>query len=268
MAVVWKHPEGLLADLPNMQLVSSLGAGVEHILNDPALPSGLRIARIVDDALITSMRNYIVLAVLHIHKRLEIYRTNQRAGRWNKPDPVERPLRIGVLGLGALGGPIARFLAGMGFEVLGYSRRPHRLPGVTCYNAADLSLTAFARRINTLICLLPQTPATEGVLNTALFASMPPGSFLINVARGAHLVEADLLRAMDEGRIEQAWLDVFQAEPLPPAHPFWTRPGIMVTPHIASITNQENAAAVIVENYRRMHAGKDLQYEVDRERGY
>ena len=268
MAVLWKHPEDLLAKLPNLQLVSSLGAGVEHILNDPALPGGLRITRIIDDTLIRSMRNYVVLAVLHIHKQLEVYRANQRAGRWSKPAPVERPLRIGVLGLGTLGRPIARFLAGMGFEVLGYSRSPRRVEGITCYSAADMSLPAFARRINTLICLLPGTPATEGILDGKLFASLPPGSFLINVARGAHLVEGDLLQAMDEGRIEQAWLDVFHAEPLPAAHPFWTRPGITVTPHIASITDQENAAALIAGNYRRMQAGDDLLYEVDREKGY
>ncbi len=268
MAVLWKHPAGLLATLPNLQLASSLGAGVEHILSDATLPAEMRITRIVDEALTVSMRNYVVMAVLDLHKRGEFLRANQRAHRWAKPEPVERSLRIGVLGLGELGGPIARFLAGMGFEVLGYSRRPRRVEGVTCYSAADLPLPTFVRRINTLICLLPRTAATEGVLNYELFAQLPPGSFLVNVARGAHLVEADLLRALDEGRIERAWLDVFHTEPLPPAHPFWDRPEISLTPHVASITNQENAAAIIAENYRRMQQGEDLRYEVDREEGY
>ncbi len=268
MAVLWKHPAGLLATLPKLQLVSSLGAGVEHILSDADLPTPVRITRIVDEALTASMRNYVVMAVLDLHKRGDLLRANQQARRWSKPEPVELPLRIGVLGLGELGGPIARFLAGMGFEVLGYSRRPRRVEGVTCYSAADLPLFDFVRRINTLICLLPRTAATEGILNYQLLAQLPRGSFLINVARGAHLVEADLLRALDEGRIERAWLDVFQTEPLPPSHPFWDRPGVTVTPHVASITNQENAAAIIAENYRRMQQGEALRYEVDREGGY
>lgn len=268
MAVLWKHPAGLLAALPNLQLVSSLGAGVEHILGDAGLPAPVRITRIVDEALTVSMRNYVVMAVLDLHKRGDFLRANQQARHWVKPEPVEWPLRIGVLGLGELGGPIARFLAGMGFEVLGYSRRPRRVEGVTCFSAADESLFHFVRRINTLICLLPRTAATEGMLNYELFAQLPRGSFLINVARGAHLVEADLLRALDEGRVERAWLDVFQTEPLPPTHPFWDRPEITITPHVASITNQENAAAIIAENYRRMQEGKELRYEVDREEGY
>jgi len=268
MAVLWKQPEGLLQSLPNLKLVCSFGAGVEHILHDAALPPQVRVVRIVDKALSISMRNYVVMAVLYLQRQADQYRTNQEQRRWLKPEIVERPLRIGVLGLGALGGPIARFLADMGFEVYGYSKQQHRIEGVACFSADRMRINEFAGRINTLICLLPRTAATEGILNYRLFAQLPPGSFLINVARGAHLIEADLLRAMDEGLIEKAWLDVFQTEPLPPSHPFWTRPGIVVTPHIASITNQENAAVIIAEHYRRMQEGKPLHYEVDREKGY
>ena len=268
MAVLWKHPAGLLAELPNLELVSALGAGVEHILNDADLPPDVRITRIVDDALTASMRNYVVMALLNFNKRLSFFLDRQRQAQWEKPAPLEIPLRIGMLGMGALGGPIARFLASMGFEVLGYSQRPKEVEGVRCISAADEPLTAFAGRINALVCLLPRTAATEGILNYRLFSSMPQGSFLLNVARGAHLVEEDLLRAMDEGIIREACLDVFRSEPLPAGHPFWKQPGILVTPHIASITDLDKAAGIVADNYRRLLNGEALSFEVDRERGY
>lgn len=268
MAVAWKHPTGVLQAFPNLEMVSSLGAGVEHILNDATLPPGLRITRIVDESLTTSMSNYVLMAVLNIHKQLRFYQKNQQEGRWEKPAQVELPLRIGMLGLGALGGSIAASLAGLGFEVLGYSQSPMDIPGVRCLHAREASLVDFARQVNLLICLLPRTAATEGILNYDLFRHMPKGSSLINVARGAHLEEEGLLKAMKEGYIREAWLDVFLEEPLPPAHPFWQHPGIVITPHIASITNQENAAKIIAENYRRWKEGRELLFEVDIKKGY
>lgn len=268
MAVVWKHPPKVLRAFPNLELVSSLGAGVEHILNDVTLPPDLRITRIVDESLTTSMRNYVLMAVLNIHKQLRFYLDNQRAMRWEKPARIEVHLRIGMLGLGALGGSIAASLAALGFGVLGYSQSPKDIPGVRCLHAGEATLAGFVRQVNLLICLLPRTAATEGILNYDLFRYMPKGSFLINVARGAHLEEEGLLKAMEEGYIREAWLDVFKEEPLPKEHPFWQHPGIVITPHIASITNQENAAKVIAENYRRWKEGRELLFEVDREKGY
>jgi len=268
MAVAWKHPPQVLRDFPNLKLVSSLGAGVEHILNDATLPPGLRFTRIVDESLTASMRNYVLMAVLNIHKQLRFYQNNQREARWEKPAQIELPLRIGMLGLGALGGSIAASLAGLGFDVLGYSQSPKDIPGVRCLHAGEIAMPDFARQVNLLICLLPRTAATEGILNYELFRSMPKGSFLINVARGAHLDEKGLLRALKEDCLREAWLDVFREEPLPGKHPFWRHPGVVITPHIASITNQENAAKIIAENYLRWKEGKELLFEVDEGKGY
>jgi glyoxylate/hydroxypyruvate reductase A len=268
MAVVWKHPPGILSEFPSLKLVSSFGAGLEHILAGPPLPPGVRICRIVDEQLVASMRNYVLLGVLHIHKRYRLFEQQQHARRWAKPEPVEVPLRIGILGLGELGSAAAQALAALGFEVWGYSRRPRCLEGVRCLSAADTSLLDFARRINLLVCLLPHTPATAGILNLELFRALPAGACLINAARGAHLQEEDLLQAMREGQIREAWLDVFQQEPLPPEHPFWAQEGIFITPHIASITNQDKGAEIAAENYRRLKNDEPLLFEASREEGY
>jgi len=267
MVILWKHPTDLLTKLPQLGLISSLGAGVEHILNDPFLPAGIPITRIVDEALTVSMRNYVLMCVLNIHKQFLWYIENQREKRWLKPAQVEIPMRIGVLGLGALGSDIACSLAKLGFTVLGYSQSYKQLDGVSCLNSSQ-PLTKFMKQINALICILPSTPATKGILNYELFQHLPKGSALINVARGIHLVEEDLIRAMQEGYINQAYLDVFQKEPLPQEHPFWTQSGIIITPHIASITNQDNAAAIVAENYRRWKKGDVLRFEVDSKKGY
>ncbi len=268
MAVTWKHPPGVLRGFPNLEVVSSLGAGVEHILNDATLPPGLRITRIVDEQLTTSMRNYVLMAVLNIHKQLRFYQNNQQKAHWEKPVQIEIPLRAGVLGLGELGGSIAAALASLGFEVLGYSQTPRDIPGVRCLHEGKATLADFVRQLNLLICLLPRTPITEGILNYELFRNMPKGSFLINVARGVHLDEEGLLRALKEGYIREAWLDVFREEPLPGKHPFWRHPGIVITPHIASITDQESAGKIIAENYLRWKAGRELFFEVDAKKGY
>lgn len=268
VAVVWKHPPNVLKAFPNLGLVSSLGAGVEHILHDATLPPGLRITRIVDESLTTSMRNYLLMAVLNIHKQLLFYRNNQEKARWEKPSQIEIPLRIGILGLGALGGSIAASLASLGFEVSGYSQSPKDIPGVRCLHAGDTTIAGFVRQINLLVCLLPRTADTESILNYKVFRHMPKGSYLINVARGAHLYEKGLLDAIEDGYIREAWLDVFKEEPLPKEHPFWQHPGIVITPHIASITNQEDAAKIIAENYRRWKEGRELLFEVDEKKGY
>lgn len=268
MAVVWKHPAGILNTFPNLKLVSSLGAGVEQILADKNIPPQVAITRIVDGALLSSMRNYVLMAVLNIHKQFRYYQHNQREMRWEKPEPVEIPLRIGLLGLGQLGAGIAQSLVALGFELWGYSLAPRQIEGVRCMHAENVSPADFASNVNLLICLLPLTKATEGILNIGLFRKMPRGSYLINVARGAHLREDDLLQAMKEGRIREAWLDVFREEPLPPSHPFWLYDSIIATPHIASITNQDNAARIIAENYVKLKAGEPLLFEVSREKGY
>jgi len=268
MAVIWKQPPGLLSQLPNLKLVSSLGAGVEHILSDEALPERVRVVRIVEEQLTQSMRNYLLMTVLLIHKQFIHYLENQPKKVWQAPQPVEVPLRIGMLGLGALGERAARALTQLGFSVQGYSRRRKEIPGVRCYGERDISLMDFFGQVNCMICLLPHTPQTENLLDYSLLRHLPPDSYLINVGRGEQLVEADLIRALEEGILRRAILDVFRQEPLPPDHPFWAHPQIVITPHVASITNQENAATLIADNYRRLQRQEPLRYEVDRKLGY
>ncbi len=268
MVVLWKHPPGLLQRLPALRLISSLGAGVEHIINDPDLPAGIRITRIVDEALTSSMRNYVLLCVLHYHKRFLQLRQQQEHRQWVKPDPAERPLKVGILGLGALGTSIARTLADLGFPVYGYRRQGPPLEGIRCFSASKTPLVEFARQVNVLVCLLPSTPATEGILDYGLFSALPRGSALVNVARGSHLVEEDLLPALHDGFLSEVYLDVFREEPLPAGHPFWQDPRIVITPHIASITDQDNAARIIADNYQRLKKGAPLRFEVDRVSGY
>lgn len=268
MALVWKHPAGVLRQFPNLKCIQSFGAGVEHVLNDPDLPAGVPIARIVQNAMTTSMRNYVGMAVLSIHKRMDVYRKQQALKIWKEPNPVELPLRVGILGMGVLGSASARFVADMGFEVYGYSQTRKDISGVTCYGAADISIADFVAQVNVLVCLLPLTSETEGILTYELFSRMPKGSYLINAARGKHLVEEDLLRALDAGFLAGAYLDVFRQEPLPEAHPFWEHPEIVITPHSSSVTNAEEAIGIIVENYTRIESGKPLLFPVEQGKGY
>jgi glyoxylate/hydroxypyruvate reductase A len=268
MAVVWKHPHGCLRQFPNLQLIQSYGAGVEHLLRDQDLPTDIPVTRIVDTCLTDSMKKYIGMAVLAIHKRLDFYLQKQREKIWEAPEPVELDLRIGFLGLGELGAACAAYLHAMGFEVSGFSQSKKSCPGISCFSPEDLSLHRFVENVNVLVCLLPLTPATEGILSYTLLSRMPPGSYLINAGRGGHLVDQDLLRAMDEGIIAGAFLDVFHQEPLPHDHPFWSRTGIFITPHSASVTNPDSAASITAENYRRMKSCLPLLNRVKREKGY
>lgn len=268
MAVVWKHPPGIFSRFPNLQLISSFGAGVEHLLDDPSLPKGIALTRIVDDTLSRSMRNYVMMAVLNIQRQFRTLQHQQRQELWQVPNPIEIPLRVGILGLGMLGTQIAKGLVYMGIPVSGYSQTAKEVSDIKTYSAEDTSLLDFVRKVNTLVCILPLTTETEGILNMELFRAMPRGSFLVNVGRGAQLVEEDLLQALSDELIREAWLDVFSNEPLPPGHPFWKHPCIVITPHIASVTNQEQAARILADNYRRLHSGQNLFFRVDRESGY
>ncbi len=268
MVIAWKQPAGIFQQFPNLRLISSLGAGVEHILNDPDLPKNVAIVRMVDEQLVHSMRNYVLMAILNIQKQLRFYQKNQEFSTWKKAELVNLPVRIGMLGIGALGGSIAQYLAAMGFEVWGYSQSEKAIDGVRCLSSEEVPLTAFASQVNVLVCLLPNTPDTTNILNRQLFEAMPRGSHLINVGRGAQLVEADLLWALDSGILDSAWLDVFKQEPLPSDHAFWTHHKIVITPHIASVTDFQSAAVVFAKHYRHCMNHQPLLFEVDREKAY
>lgn len=267
MAVVWKHKPESLYQYPNLQLVSSMGAGVDHILQDKNMPEKWKVSRIVDPQLSQSMSNYLLAAVLSYHKRLAEWQAKQQQKEWGYSDEPERPVKVGVLGMGELGSDIAVKLAGLGFPVYGYSNTPKNIKGVESIAGED-KLDSFLQKVNLLICLLPLTTKTRDFLNKDLFKRCSRGTYLINVARGEHLVEEDLLWALDKGYLKGAMLDVFRQEPLPADHPFWEHEAITISPHIASVTHAEAAIPQLIENYRRQQQGAELLNEIDRNKEY
>lgn len=267
-AVVWQIEAGVLKTFPNLRFIFSLGAGVDHLLADPDLPKGVPICRVVDRNLTRRMTEYVLLHTLRFHRRQPEYDAQQRRSEWRELyAPTAQERRVGIMGLGELGSDAARKLAAIGFRVAGWSRTAKRIKGIESFDGAA-ALDQFLARSEILICLLPLTPETDGVLNAALFAKLPKGACLINAARGGHLVEEDLLEALESGQIAYAALDVFHTEPLPPEHPFWRHPRITVSPHVASITDPRTVADLIVENVRRCQAGRPLLHVVDPEVGY
>lgn len=267
MALVWRHQPQSLYQYPNLELISSMGAGVDHIMKDKNMPAHWKISRIVDPQLTQSMSNYLLAAVLSAHKRLDKWREAQAQKEWAHSDEPELPLSIGVLGMGELGSDIALKLAGLGLPVYGYSNRPKSLKGVESMAGED-QLEPFLDSVNVLICLLPLTEKTKDYLNKDFFSKCREGTFLINVARGQHLVEEDLLWALDQGFLSRALLDVFREEPLPSGHPFWEHPAISITPHIASVTEPAAAIPQMMENYRRLLNKEEPANVIDRGRGY
>ena len=267
-ALVWRPEPGLLASLPNLKLILSLGAGVDHILCDPNLPRGVPIVRLVDPYLADAMGEYVVLQVLRLHRQDLDYGAQQQAGIWRELDQKnagERP--VGILGFGEIGRNAGRKLTGLGFEVGLWSRREKTVEGLGSY-VGSAGLPALLGRSEILVCLLPLTAETEGILNASTFALLPKGAGLINAARGGHLVEEHLIPAIDSGQLSAAALDVFREEPLPPGHPFWRHPRILITPHIAGITNPKTAAPIILDNVRRYEEGRPLLNQVDPAQGY
>jgi glyoxylate/hydroxypyruvate reductase A len=267
-ALVWRPEAGLLASLPKLKLILSLGAGVDHILCDPYLPHSIPIVRLVDPYLADAMSEYVVLQVLRLHRQDLDYAAQQQVGIWRELDQKnagERP--VGILGFGEIGQNAGRKLKGLGFEVGLWSRREKTVEGLGGY-AGSAGLPALLGRSEILVCLLPLTAETEGILNASTFALLPKGAGLINAARGGHLVEEHLVPALDSGQLSAAALDVFREEPLPAAHPFWRHPRILITPHIAGITNPKTAAPIILDNIRRFEAGRPLLNRVDPAQGY
>ncbi len=267
-ALVWRPEPGLLSSLPNLKLILSLGAGVDHILTDPYLPRGVPIVRLVDPYMTDAMSEYIVLQVLRLHRQDLDYRTQQAEGVWLELDQKNAGERVvGILGFGELGQDAARKLKGLGFDVALWGRRQRNFDGLRGY-AGSAGLPLLLGRSEILVCLLPLTAETEGILNASTLAMLPKGAALINAARGSHLVEEDLLAALASGRLSAAVLDVFRDEPLPAGHPFWHHPRIVVTPHIAAATHPPTAASIILDNIRRFEAGRPLLNRVDPAQGY
>jgi glyoxylate/hydroxypyruvate reductase A len=268
VALVWLPPEGELRRYPNLKAILSLAAGVDALVSDHSLPPGVPIARLIDPGLTRTMTEFVLLSVLRHHRHIDAFERRQREGQWVyelPPDVTER--RVGVIGLGVLGGEAAAALRDHGFRVTGWSRSAKDLDGLECFHGED-GLAPFLGRTEILVCLLPLTPATENILGAGLFAALPEGAYVVNVARGRHLVEEDLLAALASGHISGATLDVFRDEPLPAGHPFWSHPKVLVTPHIAAAGNPRTAAPQMAENIRRAVAGEPLLDVVDVGVGY
>jgi glyoxylate/hydroxypyruvate reductase A len=267
-ALVWRPERGLLASLPNLKLILSLGAGVDHILEDPSLPAGVPIVRLVDPYLTDAMSEYVALNVLRLHRQDLDYQALQRAREWRElpqKNAAERP--VGILGFGEIGQAAGRRLRGLGFPVAGWGQRERETDGFRVFGGAE-GLPQLLAQSEILVCLLPSTAATEGILCARNFALLPRGAGLVNAGRGRHLVEADLVPALEAGQVSAAALDVFREEPLPSNHPFWSHPRIVMTPHIAGITNPLTAAPVVADNVRRFEEGRPLLNRVDPARGY
>jgi len=268
VVLAWKPETGLIASFPNVKLIVSLGMGVDHLLADDKLPPGVPITRIMDDGLVGQMSEYAIYWALRHHRDIDRYAASQRARKW-KPeefvDTIDR--RIGITGLGTIGQDTANKFAAMGFPTAGWSRTRKTLPGVETFHGPD-GLTAFLARTDILVNVLPLTRDTRGLLDARLFAALPQGAYVINMGRGGHVVDDDLIGALNSGHLSGAALDVFNTEPLPDNHPYWTHPKVQVTPHIAGATNPRTASPGVIENIKRLRAGQPLINTVDPVTGY
>src|SRR4051812_47835962 len=265
VALVAAPPPGTLEKLSGAKLIQSLWMGVERLLADPALPRAAPLARLVDPGMVAAMSESVLAHTLDWHRRLYRYRAQQREGRWHRfRQYMASDHTVGLLGLGALGTDAARKLRGLGFNVAGFSRRPKNVEGVECFT----DLPAFLSRSNVLVCLVPLTEKTRGMVNSKSLSLLPKGAGLINVARGPHVVVPDLIGALDSGQLAHAWLDVFDEEPLPASSPLWRHPGVSITPHAAALTEPRTAVASIVENIERVRRGERPLNLVDFAAGY
>ncbi|WP_298400942.1 glyoxylate/hydroxypyruvate reductase A [Sphingobium sp.] len=263
----WAPSADLIASLPNLEILFSIGAGIDQF-DLSALPPHVRVVRMIEPGIAAGMVEYATMATLALHRNLIDYRVAQQEARWSpiKLTPAgER--RIGVMGLGNLGQAVLQALPPFGFALSGWSRTLRAIEGVTCH-AGEAALPDFLAACDILICLLPLTEETRGILCRKTLSRLPRGAGLINVGRGGHLVEHDLLSLLDEEHLSGAFLDVTDPEPLPADHPFWTHPRIVITPHIASMTRADSAARALIANIRRHQAGAPLDGEVARNRGY
>jgi len=266
--LAWKAAPGVWPAMKNLKIIFGLGAGVDRLLADPSLPRHVPLVRMVEPELTRGMVEYVLWQSLFHHRKVWELEAAQSCATWRPhtyPAPWDRT--IGIMGLGELGSAAAAKLVEFGFKVRGWSLSPKSLPNVESFAGPD-QFAAFLGKTEILVCLLPLTSETRGILNASLFAQLPRGASVINAARGGHLVEADLAASMASGQITAATLDVFETEPLPQDHPFWSTERLYITPHNASITDPRSAAWCIAKQIARFEAGEGLENVVDRARGY
>ena len=267
MALVWKQPHGLLNNYPNLACVASMGAGVDFIFQDPSYNPSVAMTRVVDPMLISDMEEFVSAQIYAYLKGLHHYKTQQQQFLWlQQPYLRKSDVTIGVMGLGVLGAITAKSLEKQGFKVLGWSSTKKNFDRLKTFEAKELDV--FLGKVNVLVNLLPLTPQTHGILNHTLFSKLLKGSYIIQVARGPHLVTNDLLNAIDSGQISGAAIDVFDREPLPKNHAFWSHPKVHITPHCASISSPKSVAPQIIDNYIRLIDNQALLNQVDTTKGY
>ena len=268
-AVVWSPPEAMLADLGEVKAIFLTGAGVDGLLRfGDKLPRHVPLIRLEDAGMAIQMAEYVTHAVLRYYRRFDEYEARARAGQWAPlPQHNKEDFSIGLLGMGALGGRVLEALAPFGFPLRGWSRSAKEVAGVQCFHGAD-GLDTFLRGTRVLVCLLPLTADTSNIIDRSNMAKLPQGAYLVNVARGAHVAEPDLLALIKSGHIAAATLDVFRNEPLPAQHPFWQEPRISITPHISAMTLRRVSVQQIAEKSIKIEAGEMVDGIVDRIRGY
>jgi glyoxylate/hydroxypyruvate reductase A len=263
----WQAPDDLETLLPNLQVLFALSAGVDQLDLD-RLPTSLPVVRLLDPGITRGMCEYASFAVLSLHRDMLRYRQQQIARCWQAHllQPAAQR-RVGVMGLGMQARQILATLQTFGFALSGWARSEHRIAGVDCF-AGDEQLPAFLGQCDIVICVLPLTEQTQGILDRQLFRHLPKGAALVNMGRGGHLIEEDLLEALASGQLSAAVLDVLQQEPAAPDHPFWQHPQILLTPHIAAMTQPESAFGVLLDNIRRYQRGESMLGQIDRQRRY
>lgn len=262
--VTWTAPPDLAATYPNLRLIFSIGAGVDQF-DQSAIPAHVGIVRMLEPGIAAQMGEYASMAVLAMHRDLPAYLAQQARSEWRAGSnmPAARR-RVGIMGLGQLGHMVIDRLRPFGFDLAGYSRSAQQIEGVACFT----DLAGFLARTDILVCLVPLTPETTGILDADLFSRLPQGARLVHLGRGRQLVSADLLAALDSGQLTAAMLDVTDPEPLPAYHPLWRHPGIILTPHVASQTDAAEGAAHVVSGVAADLAGRPVAGRIDRTRGY
>lgn len=267
-AVVWMPPAGMLASLPNLRCVFTLGAGVSHILLDASYPKNVAIVRTTSDYLRMRMSEYVALHVLRFHRRLPEIEIAHAERRWIQyVMPPAGNVVVAILGVGNLGRASARVLRSIGYPVLGWSRRGRLVDDISVYTG-ESGLRSVLGNANIVVCMLPDTPATQDLLDFERLSLMPRGSYLISVGRGETVVDADLLQLLRTGHIAGAALDVFRTEPLPTDDPYWTTPSVLVTSHTASALDAATCAPTVAQNVLAFDGGAPLHDVVDVEQGY
>ena len=268
VAVCWFPPAGSLGALAKLRLVYSIGSGVDHLSQDASRDASVPVCRVVDPDHTLGMSEYVHWGVLHFHRGFDQVIAGNSLQRWQRP--VQRraqAFKVGVMGLGAIGAPVAVRLAEAGYDVRGWARTPREIKGVTTFSGQS-SLTPFLEDLDVLVNLLPLTDATQGLLGRKVFEHMAQGSALINCGRGQHLDQQDLRQALASGQLRGALLDVFEEEPLPVDSTLWHTPGVWVTPHMASAASDVCIAQQVAENVSRLEQGLELNNLVDPEQGY